>query len=84
MSAQRESLFGELVTIPPPRRGPWKYVKFWDSIFLSDVERVEGLCRLILSERLERHFRFIVETRVEAGRLVDRGMEMNGRQAWVQ
>jgi magnesium-protoporphyrin IX monomethyl ester (oxidative) cyclase len=60
-----ESLFDELMTIPPPRRGPWKYVKFWDSIFLSDVERVERLCRLILSERLERHFRFIVETRLE-------------------
>ncbi len=60
-----ESLLDELLTIPPPRRGPWKYVKFWDSNFLSHSERVERLCRLILEHRLERHFRFIVETRVE-------------------
>jgi anaerobic magnesium-protoporphyrin IX monomethyl ester cyclase len=29
----------------PPRRGPWKYVKFWDSTFLADAERVAELCR---------------------------------------
>ncbi len=62
---QVESLFSELESIPPPRSGPWKYVKFWDSIFLADPGRVEQLCRMILDAGLERHFRFIVETRVE-------------------
>lgn len=60
-----ESLLAELETIPPPRSGPWKYVKFWDSIFLADPDRVERLCRGILEAGFERHFRFIVETRVE-------------------
>ena len=60
-----ESIMTELVSLTPPRRGPWKYVKFWDSNFLADPQRIEALCGLILEERLERWFRFIVETRVE-------------------
>jgi magnesium-protoporphyrin IX monomethyl ester (oxidative) cyclase len=55
----------ELLTIPPPRKGPWKYVKFWDPNFMTDPDRVEELCDRILEHGLERHFRFIVETRVE-------------------
>jgi len=59
------SIMHELVTLTPPRKGPWKYVKFWDSNFLADPQRIEALCGLILEEGLERWFRFIVETRVE-------------------
>ena len=60
-----ESILAELLTIPPPRRGPWKYVKFWDSNFLADPARTEALSQMLLEHGLERHFRFIVETRVE-------------------
>lgn len=60
-----ELIMQELETITPPRKGPWKYVKFWDSNFLADPDRIEGLCQLILDAGLERWFRFIVETRVE-------------------
>ncbi len=60
-----ERVMAELETITPPRRGPWKYVKFWDSCFLSDPERVMALVDLIRASRLERYFRFVVETRVE-------------------
>ncbi len=60
-----ESILAELLTILPPRRGPWKYVKFWDSNFLADPARTEALCLMMLEHGLERHFRFIVETRVE-------------------
>lgn len=60
-----DSLLRELLTITPPHKGPWKYVKFWDSNFLADAQRIEELCHLILGEGLERRFRFIVETRVE-------------------
>ncbi|MFZ2492785.1 MAG: radical SAM protein [Thermoanaerobaculia bacterium] len=60
-----ELILRELLTLTPPRKGPWKYVKFWDSNFLADTARIEDLCRLILGEGLERWFRFIVESRVE-------------------
>jgi radical SAM superfamily enzyme YgiQ (UPF0313 family) len=60
-----ESIMRELATITPPRKGPWKYVKFWDSNFLADARRIEELCHMILDEGLQRWFRFIVETRVE-------------------
>jgi hypothetical protein len=55
----------ELLTILPPRRGPWKYVKFWDPNFMTDPKRVDELCDLILENGLENYFRFVVETRVE-------------------
>ncbi len=55
----------ELESLTPPRRGKWKYVKFWDSMFLADAERVAELCRRIRSLGLERWFRFIGETRTE-------------------
>jgi len=58
-------VLAELETILPPRKGPWKIVKFWDPNFMTDPERVEQLCDLILGAGLERHFRFIAETRVE-------------------
>ena len=60
-----DGIVAELETMTPPRRGPWKYVKFWDSCFLSDPERVIALCGLIRERALEKHFRFIVETRAE-------------------
>ena len=60
-----ERVLCELETITPPRRGPWKYVKFWDSCFLSDPERVLALCDLIRAHTFERYFRFVVESRVE-------------------
>ena len=63
--SSNESTMRELLTITPPRKGPWKYVKFWDSNFLADPQRIDELCRMILGEGLERWFRFIVETRVE-------------------
>lgn len=60
-----ESLIGELLTITPPRSRRHKFVKFWDSNFLADAERVEQLARMIIREGLHRRFQFIVETRVE-------------------
>ncbi len=60
-----ESLMRELLTITPPRSRRHKFVKFWDSNFLADAERVEELSRMIISEGLHRRFQFIVETRVE-------------------
>jgi magnesium-protoporphyrin IX monomethyl ester (oxidative) cyclase len=60
-----EQQIAELETIRPPRRGRWKYVKFWDSCFLEDPERVAGLCTMILGRDLNRQFRFIAETRAE-------------------
>jgi len=60
-----ERVLEELLTITPPRKGPWKYVKFWDPNFMTDADCVEGLCDLILEQGLDRYFRFIVETRVE-------------------
>ncbi len=60
-----DSILAELATITPPRRGPWKYVKFWDSNFLADPARIEALCHAILAEGYQRGFRFIAETRVE-------------------
>jgi hypothetical protein len=60
-----EHQIAELETIRPPRRGPWKYVKFWDSCFLEDAGRVAALCTMILERGLEKRFRFIAETRAE-------------------
>ncbi|HEX7706312.1 MAG TPA: radical SAM protein [Thermoanaerobaculia bacterium] len=60
-----ELILRELLTLTPPRKGPWKYIKFWDSNFLGETERIDDLCHMILSEGLQRHFRFIVESRVE-------------------
>jgi len=60
-----ESIMRELLSLTPPRKGPWKYVKFWDSNFLADPARIDALCGSILEAGLERFFRFIVETRVE-------------------
>ncbi len=53
----------ELLTIPPPRKGKWKWVKFWDSNFLTDAARIEELCDLIVETGAQKHFRFIAETR---------------------
>jgi magnesium-protoporphyrin IX monomethyl ester (oxidative) cyclase len=58
-------ILSELLTIPPAKRGTFKFVKFWDSNFLTNPARVEELCEMILENRLERHFRFIAETRTE-------------------
>ncbi|MCP4898118.1 MAG: B12-binding domain-containing radical SAM protein [bacterium] len=60
-----EAVVAELLTIPPPRSKPWKIVKFWDPSFMADADHVEELCDLILEHGLERHFRFISETRAE-------------------
>ncbi len=60
-----ESILGELLALPSPRRGRVKTVKFWDSNFLSSPERVEALCDRIIELGLQRRFRFIAETRVE-------------------
>lgn len=60
-----ESILTELLSITPLRKGTWKYVKFWDSNFLTDTEKVEELALLLIEHGLERCFRFIVETRVE-------------------
>ncbi len=60
-----DSIAAELETLTPPRRGPWKYVKFWDSTFLADAGRVVELCRRVRELGLERHFRFVAETRAE-------------------
>jgi magnesium-protoporphyrin IX monomethyl ester (oxidative) cyclase len=60
-----DSIVAELESLTPPRRGPWKYVKFWDSTFLADADRVAELCRRVRSLGLERHFRFVAETRAE-------------------
>jgi magnesium-protoporphyrin IX monomethyl ester (oxidative) cyclase len=60
-----EKQIAELETIRPPRRGPWKYVKFWDSCFLEDPERVAALCAMILERGIQKPFRFIAETRAE-------------------
>jgi magnesium-protoporphyrin IX monomethyl ester (oxidative) cyclase len=64
-SRSNQRILTELLTIPPARRGPFKFVKFWDSNFLTNQERVAELCEMILEHRLERHFRFIAETRIE-------------------
>lgn len=58
-----DSVFQELMTIPPPRRRSFKWVKFWDPCFLTDAERIEDLCRRMIDQGLQRHFRFIAETR---------------------
>ena len=60
-----EKQIAELETIRPPRRGPWKYVKFWDSCFLENPERVAALCTMILERDIQKPFRFIAETRAE-------------------
>ncbi|HSO23450.1 MAG TPA: radical SAM protein [Chondromyces sp.] len=60
-----DSIVAELESLTPPRRGPWKYVKFWDSTFLADADRVAELCRRVRELGLERHFRFVAETRAE-------------------
>jgi anaerobic magnesium-protoporphyrin IX monomethyl ester cyclase len=60
-----DSIVAELESLTPPRRGPWKYVKFWDSTFLADAGRVAELCRRARELGLERHFRFVAETRAE-------------------
>jgi len=60
-----EAILEELATIPPPQKGPWKVVKFWDSNFLTDPERIDRLCDGILERKLERQFRFMAETRIE-------------------
>ncbi len=60
-----ESILEELLTIPPPRKGKRKTIKFWDSSFLTDPERVERLCTSMIEQELARHFRFIAECRVE-------------------
>ena len=58
-----ESLLVELQQIPPPAKKDWKIVKLWDSNFLTEVERIEELCDGIIQLGLQRHFRFIAETR---------------------
>ncbi len=60
-----DALVAELETLRPPRRGRRKYVKFWDSCFLEDPDRVAALCERIVERRLEQAFRFVAETRVE-------------------
>lgn len=71
-----ESVMAELLTITPPRRRSFKWVKFWDPCFLTDSDRIEELCDRILENGLERHFRFIAETRTED---VIRGREVLGK-----
>lgn len=60
-----EHVLAELLSIPPSRNGRPKFVKFWDSNFLTRSERIEKLCDMILENGLERRFRFIAETRAE-------------------
>lgn len=60
-----EKIIAELETIRPVRKRAWKHVKFWDSNFLTDPERVERLCTMIRDGGFHRYFRFIVETRAE-------------------
>ena len=60
-----DRLIAELETMRPPRRGPWKYVKFWDSCFLEDPARVAALCTKIIEAGVQKPFRFIAETRAE-------------------
>lgn len=64
-SRSLEGIMAELETIRPTRRRAWKHVKFWDSNFLTDPDRVARLCALIREGGFHRHFRFIVETRAE-------------------
>lgn len=60
-----DHIMTELETLTPPRRGRRKIVKFWDSMFLADADRVAELCRRIRERGLERWFRFVAETRTE-------------------
>lgn len=61
-----DALVAELETLRPPRRGSKrKYVKFWDSCFLEDSDRVAALCERIIERGLQQTFRFVAETRVE-------------------
>jgi magnesium-protoporphyrin IX monomethyl ester (oxidative) cyclase len=60
-----DGIVRELETMSPARRGRIKHVKFWDSCFLSDPERVVALCGRIREAGLQRRFRFVAETRAE-------------------
>jgi magnesium-protoporphyrin IX monomethyl ester (oxidative) cyclase len=64
-SRSLDGIMAELETIRPARKRAWKNVKFWDSNFLTDPDRVAHLCAMILEGGFRRHFRFIVETRAE-------------------
>jgi hypothetical protein len=60
-----DHIITELQTLMPPRRSRRKIVKFWDSMFLGDADRVAELSRRIRELGLERWFRFVAETRAE-------------------
>lgn len=60
-----EAIVEELLSLPLPRKGPRKQVKFWDSSFLTDPQRVEALCSLIIEQGLGGRLRLIAEARVE-------------------
>lgn len=60
-----DGLMTELLSLTPPRRGHSKIVKFWDSSFLADTDRVAELCRRMREHNLRRHFRLVAETRAE-------------------
>ncbi|MBI4916624.1 MAG: B12-binding domain-containing radical SAM protein [Acidobacteria bacterium] len=60
-----DAILAELFSIPPLPRGRRKKVKFWDSSFLAEPERVETLCQGIIEHGLDRHFRYVAESRAE-------------------
>ena len=60
-----EAIVEELLSLPLPRKGPRKQIKFWDSSFLTDPQRVETLCSLIIEHGLGDRLRLIAEARVE-------------------
>ena len=60
-----ESILRELLMLVPVRKGETKRIKFWDANFITEVERIDHLCDLILDHRLERYFTFSAETRLE-------------------
>jgi magnesium-protoporphyrin IX monomethyl ester (oxidative) cyclase len=60
-----DAILAELLTIPPLPRGRRKKVKFWDSSFLAEPERVERLCEGIIAHGLDLRFRYVAESRAE-------------------
>ena len=60
-----ENILEELLTLVPARKGDPKPIKFWDANFITEVERIDHLCDLILQHRLNQYFTFSAETRLE-------------------
>ena len=60
-----ENVIEELLTLIPRRTGKrQKLIKLWDANFMTHIDRVSGLCDMIIEHGLHRVFRFYAETRV--------------------